>query len=196
MQNFKKTFLAITLLFSLLTVKAQDSSAVVTRGIIINGDTLPMLILQEVKIYAPVIFINKLEALSFTRLVNNVKRAYPYAKVASLKVQEYNVLIANAKTKKEKKRLMKEAQDKLREQFEEDVKNMTEDQGEILIKLIDRETGSSSYEIIKEFRGGVVAVFWQSFGRLFGYNLKTKYEPEGKDKAIEQIVIMIENGEL
>ena len=91
---------------------------------------------------------------------------------------------------------MKQAEEDLKAQFEDDVKNMNEVQGEILIKLIDRETGLSSYELIKEFRGGLTAVFYQSFGRLFGYNLKSTYDPTGEDKEIEEIVKLIETGKL
>jgi hypothetical protein len=128
--------------------------------------------------------------------VLNVRKVYPYAKIVAAKSQEYNYLIANAKTRKERKKLMKQAEEDLKTQFEDDVKNMNEVQGQILIKLIDRETGLSSYELIKEFRGGITAVFYQSFGRLFGYNLKSTYDPIGEDKEIEEIVKLIETGKL
>ncbi len=175
---------------------AQDTTSIVTRAIVVNGDTLPVIALNEVKIFGPVIFANKYEALRFSRLVAQVKKAYPYAKIVTVKVQEFNFIINNASTKREKRKLMKKAEDELIAQFEDDIKNMNDVQGEILIKLIDRETGSSSFDIIKEFRGSLVASFYQTFGRFFGYNLKTTYDPAGKDKEIEQIVIMIENGEL
>jgi len=193
----KYFFLILFLLISCyFTAKAQDTNSIVTRAIIINGDTLPILSLTEVKIFGPVIFANKYEALRFSKLVYHVKKVYPYSKIVSIKVLEFNYIINNAKSRKERKQLMKQAEEELITQFEDDIKNMSELQGEILIKLIDRETGSSSYDIIKEFRGGIVASLYQSFGRLFGYNLKSTYDPLGKDKDIEQIVVMIENGEL
>jgi len=157
---------------------------------------LPIIALNEVKIFGPVIFANKYEALRFSKLVYHVKKVYPYAKIVSVKVQEYNEVIAKASSRKERKRLMKKAEDELIAQFEDDIKNMNDLQGEILIKLIDRETGASSYDLIKEFRGVIVASLYQTFGRLFGYNLKSTYDPKGKDKEIEQIVLMIENSEL
>jgi hypothetical protein len=180
----------------MMPVQAQDTSGVVTRAIIINGDTLPIISLSEIDIFGPVVFANKMEAIYFSRLVVNVKKVYPYAKIVGAKTMEFNRLIANAKTRKERKKLMKQAEEELKTQFEDDVKNMTDVQGEILLKLIDRETGESSYQLIKEFRGGVVAVFYQSFGRLFGYNLKSTYDPTGKDKEIENIVVMIEKGQI
>jgi hypothetical protein len=183
-------------LLCLLSLKAQDTTGIVTRAIIINGDTLPIISLSEVQIFGPVVFANKMEALYFSRLVLNVRKVYPYAKIVGAKTQEYNLMIAQAKNRKERKRLMKQAEEELKAQFEDDVKNMNEVQGEILIKLIDRETGASSYDLIKEFRGGIEAVFYQSFGRLFGYNLKSTYDPTGEDKEIEKIVVLIENGKL
>ncbi|MEI6851982.1 MAG: DUF4294 domain-containing protein [Bacteroidota bacterium] len=192
--------LVVILLFFLLSgsawLRAQDTTGIVTRAIIINGDTLPIIALPEIDIFGPVVFANKMEAIYFSRLVLNVKKVYPYAKIVAAKTQEYNYLIANAKTRKERKKLMKQAEEDLKAQFEDDVKNMNEVQGEILIKLIDRETGLSSYELIKEFRGGLTAVFYQSFGRLFGYNLKSTYDPTGEDKEIEEIVKLIETGKL
>ncbi|HNW69143.1 MAG TPA: DUF4294 domain-containing protein [Bacteroidales bacterium] len=188
--------LLFLLSFGCHNVNAQDTTSIVTRAIIINGDTLPIMSLTEVKIFGPVIFANKYEALRFSKLVYHVKKVYPYAKIVSVKVLEYNYIINKASSRKERKQLMKQAEEELIAQFEDDIKNMSELQGEILIKLIDRETGSSSYDLIKEFRGGIVASLYQSFGRLFGYNLKSTYDPLGKDKDIEQIVVMIENGEL
>lgn len=176
--------------------KSQDTSGIVARAIIVNGDTLPIIALSEIQIFGPVVFASKLEAITFSRLVLNVKKVYPYAKIVAIKVQEYNIMIANAKSRKEKKTLMKKAEEDLKNQFEDDIKNMNEVQGEILIKLIDRETGSSSYDLIKTFRGGLVATFYQTFGRLFGYNLKSSYDPTGKDKEIEEIVKLIEQGQL
>jgi hypothetical protein len=183
-------------IFSIFSLKGQDTSGIVTRAIIVNGDTLPIIAMNEVQIFGPVVFASKMEALLFSKLVLNVKISYPYAKIVAAKTQEYNMLIAKADKRKDRKKLMKQAEAELKAQFEDDVKNMNEDQGEILIKLIDRETGLSSYDLIKEFRGGLTATFYQSFGRLFGYNLKSTYDPTGKDKEIEDIVVMIEKGKL
>ena len=90
--------------------------------------------------------------------------------------------------------MMKKAQDELEAQFGDDLKALTFSQGKILLKLVDRQTGNSSFELVQEFRGKFVAFFWQSFAKLFGYNLKIQYDPLGEDKDIELIVLMIENG--
>jgi hypothetical protein len=171
-----------------------QTKPVLTRAILIEGDTVPIYVMNEVKIFGPIIFNNKTDAIKFSRLVKNVKKVYPYAKITGIKVREFEEIIKNAKNEKDRKAKMKIAEDELKGQFEDDVKNLTFKQGILLIKLIDRETGATSFELIKEFRGRFMASFYQTIGRLFGYNLKTTYDPEGEDKEVEKIVLMIENG--
>ena len=164
------------------------------KALVIDGDTIPMIDLSEVHISRKDISKNVAEARKFDRLVQNVKRVYPYAKLAGIKFNEYTILLADVKSEKVKKAMMKKAQDELEAQFGDDLKSMTFSQGKILLKLVDRQTGNSSYELLQEFRGRFAAFFYQSFARLFGYNLKMGYDPLGEDKDIELIVLMIENG--
>jgi hypothetical protein len=82
------------------------------------------------------------------------------------------------------------------DEFEDEVKHLTITQGRILMKLIDRETGDTTYYLLKDLKGNLSAVFWQAVARVFGSNLKTTYDPDGEDKLIEQIVLMIEAGQL
>ena len=84
----------------------------------------------------------------------------------------------------------------LKSDFERDLKQLTITQGRILIKLIDRETGNTSYALVKELRGSLQAFFWQGLARLFGTNLKTEFDAAGEDAAIESIVQQIERGQL
>lgn len=189
-----RLIIAILLHLFVLPLGAQVSDGYLLKAMLINGDTVPIYVLNEVRILAPVAFKNKTEAVKFTKLVKNVKKVYPYAKITGIKVREYEEIVKNAKTEKERRQRMKEAEDDLREQFEDDIKNLTHKQGIILIKLIDRETGNSSFELIKEFRGKIMATFYQAIGKLFGYDLKMSYDPEGEDKEIEKIVQMIEAG--
>lgn len=189
------TFLPLLfILFFPVNIYSQEPAGYVTRAIIIDGDTIPIYVVNPVKIFGPMIFKNKYDVIQFSRLVKNVKKVYPYALITAIKVREYEQMLMGVTSKKEKKQKLKKAEEELKLQFEDDIKNLTDKQGIILIKLIDRETGSSSYELIKEFKGRIMAVFWQSLGSLFGYNLKDSYDPEGEDKDIEKIVIMIENG--
>jgi len=116
--------------------------------------------------------------------------------VAGIKFEEYNRKIESVSSEKEKKRMMKQAEDELQAQFGPELKELTFTQGKILLKLIDRQTTNTSYDIVREFRGRFMAFFWQGIGKLFGYNLKTKYDPLREDAEIERIVLMIENGSI
>lgn len=127
-------------------------------------------------------------------MVKNVKAAYPYAKIAGRKMKEYNTLLVNVKTEDEKHRAMKKIENELRDEFEEDLKDLTITQGRILLKLIDRETGNSSYALIRDLRGSTTASFGQALALLFGNDLKAEYEADGGDKQVEQIVQLLERG--
>lgn len=164
--------------------------------VIVDGDTLPVVYYEKVDINGNKSFRNTAEARQWQRLVHNVKVAYPYAKLAGIKFAEYNKKMESISSEKEKKRMMKQAEDELQAQFGSELKELTFTQGKILLKLVDRETSNCPYEIVKDFRGRFVAFFWQGIGKLFGYDLKAKYDPLHEDADIERIVIMIENGSI
>ena len=127
-------------------------------------------------------------------MIRNVKRVYPYAKVAGIRLKILDQHLATMETEKERKAYLKRAEKEIMDQFEGEVKRLTITQGIILVKLIDRETGRTSYEVIKDLKGGITAFFWQGIARIFGNNLKAKYDPENKDRIIEDIVQCIEAG--
>lgn len=174
----------------------QDLQGKVVKARIVNGDTIPVIDLAPVAFFAPRIFKNRADENRYRRLVYNVKRVYPYAKLAGIKYEEYSELLLTIPTEQQRKRAMRQAEMEIRAEFEDDLKRLTFSQGLILIKLVDRETSHSSYDVVREFRGMVSAVFWQGLGRLFGFNLRTKYDPEGEDRLIEEIVQLIEAGVL
>ncbi len=161
-----------------------------------NGDTIPIVLLPEVPVYAIRIFEGKRNIKNIERMIYHVKKVYPYAKLAGIKLDEYDKILEEAKSDSERRKIMRKAEKEINEQFGTDLKDLTFTQGKILLKLIDRETGDVSYTLVKELRGGVIATFYQGFARLWGYNLKTPYDPEGEDELIEAIVLMIENGQL
>lgn len=165
----------------------------VVKAKIVDGDTIPMLSLPEVRIKGFKIYRTPSEQRRYDRLVRNVKKVYPYAKLAGIKLREYDALMAGL-TEKQQKKLYRQAEEDLKAQFGEDLKKLTVTQGHILLKLVDREVGNPTYNIVKELRGTFIAFFWQNIGRLFGYNLKEKYDPQGDDRDIEIIVQRIENG--
>lgn len=174
----------------------KDSVPIVATAKIIDGDTLPFFNLPPANVTATRIVISPAEKKKFDKLVWNVKKVYPYAKIAGMKLKEYNDILAKAPNDGERRKIMKKAEQEIKEQFGNDLKNLTFSQGKILIKLLYRETGSTSFELVQELRGKFVAFFYQAFARLFGYNLKTTYDPEGEDKPIEIIVNLIEKGQI
>jgi len=192
----KRFHIIFFLLTAAFIARAQTQEGMTVRATIIDGDTVAYMALPVVRVYAPRHFKSSREQRQWNRLVRNVKKAYPYALIAGNKMNEYEALLINVTSEREKKRLMKMAEDDLKAQFERDIRNLTFSQGKILIKLIDRQTGQTSYQIIRDFRGTISAIFWQSIARIFTANLKDEYDPEGDDKLIEEIVIMIENGDL
>jgi hypothetical protein len=185
-----------TILISLIRseISAQESPGHTRRAVVHEGDTIPYIELPMIRYFSPRVFANRREEVRYTRLVHNVKRVYPYARLAGIKFREYNELLAGIQSETQRKKITKEIEKQIKDEFEGELKRLTFTQGHILIKLIDRETSHSSYDVLKDFRGTLTAVFWQSFGRIFGYNLKNKYDPEGEDKLIEEIVRLIENG--
>ena len=160
-----------------------------------NGDTLPIVTLHPVSISENRTFANKREERKWSRLKRDVAKVYPYSKIAGKKLKTYNDMMVG-KPESEQKKLLKRAESELKNEFEGDIRNMTLNQGRILIKLIDRETGNSSYGLVKELRGSFQAFFWQSLARVFSTNLKETFNPytNPEDKMIEDIIGSIEDG--
>jgi hypothetical protein len=177
-----------------LNQESQTGKVVIAK--IVGNDTIITANLPEFIVNSKLPHKLRVIARKHSKLVYNVKKVYPYAKIAGIKLNEWEQVLKNAKSDHERKEIMKVAEQQLRDEFEDDIKKLTFTQGIILIKLVDRETGNSSYVLIQELRGKFMAFFWQTFARLFGYNLKQEYDPEGEDKEIEEIVVMIENGEI
>lgn len=189
------TFLPIILLLFLpAAMHGQNREYHVLRNKIVGHDTIPYVKISGVEIYDFKIFKNKRQAKRNNKLIRNVKKVYPWAKLAGEKLMEYEAILASVETDKEKRRIMKQVEKEIQEEYGGELKKLTFSQGKILIKLIDRETGDTSFELVQDFRGNFVAFFYQSFARIFGYNLKKRYDPEGEDRNIEIIVRMIENG--
>lgn len=174
----------------------QEIRPLVVRAIILNGDTIPSISLREVEIVTLVIPRTRREQKQMTKLIYNVKKVYPYAKLAGIQLRRYDKMLSEAKSDKERKQLMKQAEKEINEQYGGELKDLTFSQGKILIKLIDRETGETSYNLVSDLRGNFTAFFYQAFARLWGYDLKVKYDPEGEDAQIEAIVKMIERGQI
>ncbi len=190
----QKAIILISLFFISLGLTAQQNERVLTYGTVIDGDTVPNIFLEPVNIVDYKKFKNERAKRKYTRLVRYVKKVYPYAKLAGEKLREYDKILRAAKSDRERHKIMKVVEKEIREEYEGQLRKLTIGQGKILVKLIDRECNHSSYVLLKELRGGVSATLWQGLGRLFGYNLKVRYDPYGEDRQIEKIVQMIDRG--
>lgn len=154
-----------------------------------GNDTIPLVHILPIYKYS-----RKPDLRRYQRLVRQVKKCYPLAKKARLEMENMEQELLAVKDKREQEKLAKELQKRLIKQYTPEILKMTVSEGKVLLKLIDRETEYTAFEIIKDFRGGFVAGFWQMFAKMFGNNLKLEYEPETKDKLLEQIVTYYEMG--
>ncbi|TCO07705.1 DUF4294 domain-containing protein [Natronoflexus pectinivorans] len=164
------------------------------RSEIRDGDTIAHVLLDEVRIIPPWNFQNRREERRYGRLAHNVKVTLPYARLAAEKMLEINNEMAKIKDDRERRRYLRSAERELFAEFEDPLRRLTFTQGRLLIKLIDRETGDTSYNLIREYKGGVPAFFWQGIARLFGANLKDEYDPDQDDKMVEHIIQLIDMG--
>jgi len=201
--KMKKTIFILFLLISFLSFSQNkpnetqgNLSGYLVKATVVNGDTFPLINLPDVRIMDQMVFKSQKQAEKFTRLKRDVKKAYPYAILAAAKLKECNAKMATMPLEAERKLYMKRVEKEVVKQFEGDMRNLTLSQGKILIKLIDRETGSSSYELVKELRGTFSAWMWQSLAVFFGANLKSEYDATGNDKMIEQAIYLVESGEI
>jgi hypothetical protein len=196
--------LLISIVFSLLEIVSffpdaiteNKDTANIVIGIIEDGDTTVYKKLQEIVVIPEKEFRNPRDERRYCRYVNKVKKVYPYAKLAGEMLSEYEPRYLALESDKERRRMMKDIEQQLLDEYKDDLKRMTISEGRILLKLIDRETNRTSYKIIKDFRGGFSAFFWQGIARLFGSNLKSEYDPYGEDRVLEEIVALIEIGYL
>ncbi len=163
-----------------------------------DGEDRLMLVLAEVKVFPPLKFKNKKEEEFYWKTVRDVKKALPYAKLICETLIETYEYIETFPTQEEREAHLKKMEGAVFEQYKPVLKRFTKSQAQMLIKLINRETNQSSYNILKAFLGSFRAGFWQTFGRFFGVNLKTSYKPDKnrKDAIIERVATLVELGRL
>ncbi len=163
-----------------------------------NGDTLMMVVLNNITVFPQLKFKNKKQEQFYWRTVRDVKRTLPYAKLIAETLLETYEYIETFPTQKEREDYLAQMEKEIFAQYKPELKKFTKSQGKMLVKLINRETNQSSYSILKAFLGTFRAGFWQTFGRFFGVNLKSSYLPDkNKDDAIiERVCVMVEQGQL
>lgn len=184
----------LLLAFPATMAQHKTEPMIITRAVVIDGDTLPSIHIDEIKCLARMKFRTKRAKQRYDRLVRNVRKTLPYARIAALKINEIEDSLQKLPTQKLRDKFIKESEKKLFNEFEKPLKHLSISQGRILIKLIDRETGNTSYQLIKTLKGNFSAFLWQGVARLFGSSLKSEYDAEGEDKNIEIIVNAIDSG--
>ena len=187
--------LLVSLFFSFksqsLNIK-EDS--ILCYAIVIEGDTFPIVYLNQVRVESEMKFSSRRKFQEWNRLKYNVRKAYPYAIIAAAKLKEYEYTLSTIKNEDEKKRFIDKAETELKIQFEQDLKKLSISQGRILIKLIHRETGRTSYDLVKQLRGKFSAFMWQGLAKVFGSDLKSEYDSKYEDRLIEIAIVQIEAG--
>jgi hypothetical protein len=157
-----------------------------------EGDTIPQSWLPTVEVTAIQTALWKNYWRNWTRLRNAVYVTYPYAKTASKLINEVNNQLAGISDEGQRKKIIKSREKEMKRDFGDKVTSLSVYQGKVLMKLINRETGNNCYDIIKEYKGGFNAGFWQTVAFVFGSSLKQQYAPQGEDKDIEKIVLELQ----
>lgn len=165
------------------------------RAEVINGDTVPVVDLNTIYIYTDFVFKTQRQRELWTRTKFNVKKVYPYAILAAAKLKEYNKVLEKIQDEEYKKVFLKTCEKDLRNEFEDELKGLSVSQGKVLMKLIDRETEKTTFDLVKQLRGNFQAVMWQTVARLFGHNMKAEYDPLVEDIMIERAVKLVEAGQ-
>jgi hypothetical protein len=195
----KNKLIQIFLLFISFSVYSQSRSGRdslhIMQAMIIGKDTILVSSIPELNIY-PRVFTSRWEQWKYRRLLRNVKAAYPYAKIAGNTLKDLDLRLASMRNERQKKQYIDETEKQLRTDFEDKLKSLTISQGRILIKLVYRETGNTTFQVVRDVKGNFSAGFWQAVARVFGSNLKSVYSPETdeEDKTIEYIIQLIDMG--
>lgn len=186
-----RLFALIVFIFYLNTLQAQEGKVV--RSIVLQGDTIPHIWLEEVMVKRKMRSDRWYDRYNRrnARLEYNVRKVYPYALIAATKINEIEHRLSGVTKDAERRKIIKEEYSSLMKTFKAPLMKLSFTQGRILIRLIYRETNHTSFAHIREYRGAVNAYFWQSIALLFGNNLKADYDPSGRDAEIETIILKI-----
>ena len=177
-----------------------DAPAIVPEAKIsktlLDGDSVLFMQMNNVYVYPVMELKSEKQRKAFNRLITNVKKVLPIAKETNKIIIETYEYLQTIPDEKERKAHMKRVESEIYKKYKPRMKKLTYSQGKLLIKLVNRECNSSSYEIVKAFMGPIRAGFWQAFAWTFGASLKKKYKPETTDRITERVVRMVEAGQL
>lgn len=199
MNIFLKSTLAFALIFTSFSqpLFSQQEKGEVMHYVIEGSDTTFIDNLPERFVfYRPRNKAEKREWREYYRTIYNFKKVYPYALKAKEIIADADSTLANSDfTARERERYLKQYEKRLFKEFEKPLRSMSISQGRLLLKLLDRELGRTSYYVIKNYRGGAAAGFWQGVAKLFGSDLKQPYDRYGEDRLIEELVLLYQQGQ-
>ena len=161
-----------------------------------DGDTMYLAFLHEVWVYPPMKFKNKKQEKFYWKTVRDVKKCLPYAKMITKDMAYADQELAKLPDNKSRKKWWHKFERQLYKKYEKDFRGMYASQGMMLMKLMDRETDRTSYELIKQYKGKAAANFWQFVAKLFKNDLKEEYDAADKDRITERVINLVEAGQL
>ena len=193
-------FLILFLSFIAVHLNAQEQTTTI-KGYVVpicvyKGDTIPSMRMPTLYVYKDLYFKNKKQQQEYNRLVRNVKKTLPIAKEVNRAIIETYEFLQTLPDEKAREKHLSMVEKSVKEQYTPRMKQLTLSQGKLLIKLVNRETSSSSYELVKAFLGPFKAGFYQAFAAIFGASLKKEYHPDEEDAMVEQIVLLVESGQI
>ncbi len=173
----------------------KENSLTVTQTFY-EGDSIPNVNFYTLYVYPPLNFKSKKQQQNYYKLIRDVKKTLPIARMIRQIIIESYEYMMTLPTEKDREKHVKRLEKGLKEQYTAQLKKLSFSQGKLLIKLVDRECNQTTYDLIKAFAGSFKAGFYQTFASMFGANLKKTYDPDGEDAMTESIIKMIENGQL
>lgn len=205
MKQWVNIMVLLLFLFSVKEARAQqvitkpsqmEKPLVLAPMCVYEGDTIPYFTLPTVHIFKPIYFKNNRERQKYNKLVRDVKKVLPLSKEIRRAVLETYEMLQTLPTEKARNAHIKAVEKSVKKQYTPIMKKLTFSQGKLLIKLVDRQTNSTGYELVKAFMGPLKAGFYQAFAALFGASLKKEYDATGDDAMVERVIILVESGQI
>lgn len=196
--RFHIAILTVFFLFVASLCRAQETKKekYLVPMCVYEGDTIPSVRTPTVYIFKPLKFKNKRQQNEYNKLVRNVKKVLPISKEINRAIIETYEYMMTLPTEKERQKHIKNVEKGLKQQYTPRMKKLTFAQGKLLIKLVDRQSNQTSYELVRAFMGPFKAGFYQTFAALFGASLKKEYDPTGEDAMVERVILLVESGQI
>jgi hypothetical protein len=191
---FAFSILLIFCTFTTKTIAQNTFKSSIPAYTVDKGDSIKVLVIKDICVYPPQMYKDFSQDAKYQKMVRDVKKTLPYAKMIYTTLIETYEYIMTMPTEEERKKHLTRMENDLFNEYKPILKNMSLSQGKLLIKLVDRECNQTSYELVKAFLGPFRAGFWNIFAGMFGASLKSTWDPNGRDATTKRIVDMVEMG--